>query len=121
MTTHKTCGRRRLTVLLCVLLLFCTALAPPAFAAGVTVSTTSATAYFQTYASTGTWVDIGTPQHMINETGKVAYCLQTSLNSPSNSGYSATRLPGLKRRLYRRSGPLCHCQRHPLLACRERL
>ena len=78
MTTHKTCGRRRLTVLLCVLLLFCTALAPPAFAAGVTVSTTSATAYFQTYASSGTWVDIGTPQHMINETGKVAYCLQTS-------------------------------------------
>ena len=89
MTTHKTCGRRRLTVLLCVLLLFCTALAPPAFAAGVTVSTTSATAYFQTYASSGTWVDIGTPQHMINETGKVAYCLQTSLNSPSNSGYSS--------------------------------
>ena len=71
MTTHKTCGRRRLTVLLCVLLLFCTALAPPAFAAGVTVSTTSATAYFQTYASSGTWVDIGTPQHMINETGNV--------------------------------------------------
>ena len=89
MTTHKTCGRRRLTVLLCVLLLFCTALAPPAFAAGVTVSTTSATAYFQTYASSGTWVDIGTPQHMINETGKVAYCLQTSLNIPSNSGYSS--------------------------------
>lgn len=89
MTTHKTCGRRRLTVLLCVLLLFCTALAPPAFAAGVTVSTTSATAYFQTYASSGTWVDIGTPQHVINETGKVAYCLQTSLNSPSNSGYSS--------------------------------
>lgn len=49
-----------------------TALAPPAFAAGVTVSTTSATAYFQTYASSGTWVDIGTPQHVINETGKVA-------------------------------------------------
>ena len=88
MTTHKTCGRRRLTVLLCVLLLFCTVLAPPAFAAGVTVSTTSATAYFQTYASSGTWVDIGTPQHVINETGKVAYCLQTSLNSPSNSGYN---------------------------------
>ena len=89
MTTHKTCGRRRLTVLLCVLLLFCTALAPPAFAAGVTVSTKSSTAYFQTYASTSTWVDIGTPQHVINETGKVAYCLQTSLNSPSNSGYSS--------------------------------
>ena len=89
MTKHKTCGRRRLTVLLCVLLLFCTALAPPAFAAGVTVSTKSSTAYFQTYASTSTWVDIGTPQHVINETGKVAYCLQTSLNSPSNSGYSS--------------------------------
>ena len=72
MTTHKTCGRRRLTVLLCVLLLFCTALAPPAFAAGVTVSTKSSTAYFQTYASSGAWVDIGTPQHVINETGKVA-------------------------------------------------
>lgn len=89
MTKHNICGRRRLTVLLCVLLLFCTALAPSVFAAGVTVSTTSSTAYFQTYASSGSWVDIGTPKHVINETGKVAYCLQTSLNSPSNSGYSA--------------------------------
>ena len=28
--------------------------------------------------------------HYINETGQVAYCLQTNYNSPNNSGYSST-------------------------------
>lgn len=33
---------------------------------------------------------MGTPMHYINETGQVAYCLQTNYNSPNNSGYSST-------------------------------
>ena len=53
----------------------------------VTISSTSTTSYFETNTFTGTWRDTGTPLHLINETGYIAYCLQTSMESPSNTGY----------------------------------
>ena len=59
-----------------------------AFADWVTVSTYNTTPYFQTFSSKGVWTGIGTPAHYVNETGAVAYCLQTNYNSPNNSGFS---------------------------------
>ena len=80
--------RRRLMVLLCVILLFCSLLSSTAFAAGVTVSTAYSDAYFQTFSSKGTWVGIGTPKHYIVETGEVCYCVQTDKTEPTNAGYA---------------------------------
>ena len=97
--------RRPLISLLCVLLLFSTLISATAFAddvifgpatgegealSSVTVSTSAAVSYFQTFGSDGTWKDLGTPLHAINETGQIAYCLQPAMTSPNNSGYSKT-------------------------------
>lgn len=81
---------RRIFSLLCVLLIFIAILPISAFADWVTVSTVNSASYFQTFSSKGVWTAIGTPAHYINETGQVAYCLQTNYNSPNNSGYSST-------------------------------
>lgn len=101
MTRTKNPWHGRILMLLCTLLLFGSICAFPAHAeneeimltasgpASVTVSSFRATAYFQTYNTQGLWVDVGTPNHIINETGQVAYCLQTDKVSPEGSGYSA--------------------------------
>lgn len=81
---------RRIFSLLCMLLIFIAILPISAFADWVTVSTVNSASYFQTFSSKGVWTAIGTPAHYINETGQVAYCLQTNYNSPNNSGYSST-------------------------------
>ena len=81
---------RRIFSLLYVLLIFIAILPISAFADWVTVSTVNSASYFQTFSSKGVWTAIGTPAHYINETGQVAYCLQTNYNSPNNSGYSST-------------------------------
>ena len=73
-----------------MLLIFIAILPISAFADWVTVSTVNSASYFQTFSSKGVWTAIGTPAHYINETGQVAYCLQTNYNSPNNSGYSST-------------------------------
>ena len=75
---------RRIFSLLCVLLIFIASLPISAFADWVTVSTVNSASYFQTFSSKGVWTAIGTPAHYINETGQVAYCLQTNYNSPNN-------------------------------------
>ena len=51
------------------------------------ISSAPMTSYFQTYTSTGIWVDLQTPAHWITDTGEVAYCLQTSKDNPYNGGY----------------------------------
>lgn len=88
MTRRKSLWRRQLLILFCALLLFGSTFPAAAFAADVTVSTTNTASYFQTFSSQGVWTSIMTPQHTINETGQVAYCLQPSMDSPYNSGYT---------------------------------
>ena len=83
----QTPWRRKLISLFCALLIFCSVLSPVAFADNATVTSGSMYSYFQTFSSKGQWVDIQTPSHWITETGEVAYCLQTSKDSPYNSGY----------------------------------
>jgi len=88
--TRTISRRRQLMVLLGVILLFCTVLSPMAFAEEYTVSTMGPgynTAYFQTYSSSGTWSNLGTPKHYIVETGEPCYCIQTSKGEPSNASY----------------------------------
>ena len=80
--------RRRLISLFCAFLLFGGIIAVPVRAADqVTVSTTECTNYFEVYNAAYQWALIETPQHAINETGQVAYCLQQAMKSPYNSGY----------------------------------
>lgn len=74
-------------MLLCALLLFSTAFSVAAFAENAVVTSGSMYSYFQTFGSNGQWKDIQTPSHWITNTGEVAYCLQTSKDSPYNSGY----------------------------------
>lgn len=87
MTTSKTLWRRQLIVLFCVILIFGTLMVPAAYADDATVSTEYLYSYFQTYSSSGNWVDVGTPGHTVTTTGQVAYCLQTLKDSPNNSSY----------------------------------
>ncbi len=88
MSRTKSLWRRQLLVLFCALLLFGSLFPTAAFAADVTVSTTNTASYFQTFSSKGVWTGIMTPQHTIVQTGQVAYCLQPSMDSPNNSGYT---------------------------------
>ena len=79
--------RRSIAVLLCAMLIFSTAFSVTAFADNAVVTSGTMYSYFQTFSSKGQWVDVATPSHWITETGEVAYCLQTSKDSPYNSGY----------------------------------
>ena len=81
--------RRRLISLFCAFLLFSGIIAVPVRAADqVTVSTTECTNYFEVYNAAYQWALIETPQHAINETGQVAYCLQQAMRSPYNGAVS---------------------------------
>ncbi len=83
----KTKWRRSIAVLLCVTLTFCAAFTLAAFADTAVISSTTMYSYFQTYNTSGVWVDLQTPAHWITATGEVAYCLQTSKDNPYNGGY----------------------------------
>lgn len=87
MTKTKFPWCRKLTVLFCAILIFCAMLQVTANADNATVTTGNMYSYFQTFGSNGVWKDIQTPSHWITSTGEVAYCLQTSKDSPYNSGY----------------------------------
>lgn len=87
MTKTRTSWCRKLAVLFCTLLIFCGLLPAAAYADNATVTTGTMYSYFQTFGSNGVWKDIQTPSHWITGTGEVAYCLQTSKDSPYNSGY----------------------------------
>ena len=81
---------KRILAFLCIFLVLLAILPISSFADWVTVGTYPSASYFQTFSSKGVWTALGTPMHYINETGQVAYCLQTNYNSPNNSGYSST-------------------------------
>lgn len=87
MPLAKNKWRRHIAVLLCAMLIFSTAFSITAFADNAVVTSGTMYSYFQTFSSKGQWVDIQTPSHWITGTGEVAYCLQTSKDSPYNSGY----------------------------------
>lgn len=81
---------KRIFSFICIFLVLLAILPISSFADWVTVGTYPSASYFQTFSSKGVWTALGTPMHYINETGQVAYCLQTNYNSPNNSGYSST-------------------------------
>lgn len=87
MPLAKNKWRRSIAVRLCAMLIFSTAFSVTAFADNAVVTSGSMYSYFQTFSSKGQWVDVMTPSHWITDTGEVAYCLQTSKDSPYNSGY----------------------------------
>lgn len=87
MPLAKNKWHRSIAVLLCAMLIFSTAFSVTAFADNAVVTSGSMYSYFQTFSSKGQWVDVMTPSHWITDTGEVAYCLQTSKDSPYNSGY----------------------------------
>ena len=73
-------------MIFCVILIF--SIFPHAAYADTAVITSGTMySYFQTYNTSGTWVDLQTPAHWITATGEVAYCLQTSKDNPYNGGY----------------------------------
>ena len=86
MTKTKLSWRRSLCMIFCVILIF--SIFPHAAYADTAVITSGTMySYFQTYNTSGTWVDLQTPAHWITATGEVAYCLQTSKDNPYNGGY----------------------------------
>ena len=84
----KTKWRRSTAVLLCVMLMFCAAFSLTAYADSAVITTAPMYSYFQTYNTSGTWVDLQTPGHATSD-GQVAYCLQTSKDNPYNAAYSS--------------------------------
>ena len=86
MVKHKILRRRGLSLLFCAILIF--GMLPLTVSADTAViSSAPMTSFFETYTSTGYWVDLQTPAHWITATGEVAYCLQTSKDNPYNAGY----------------------------------
>jgi len=81
--------RRRLALLFCAILIFAAVLPVSAFAENAVVTSGSMYSYFQTFGSNGQWKDIQTPSHWITNTGEVAYCLQTSKDTPFNASYTS--------------------------------
>ena len=84
----KTKWRRSIAVLLCVMLMFSAAFSLAAYADTAVITTSTMYSYFQTYNTSGTWVDLQTPAHWTSD-GQVAYCLQTSKDNPYNAAYSS--------------------------------
>ena len=80
--------RRSIAVLLCVMLMFCAAFSLTAYADSAVITTGTMYSYFQTYNTSGAWVDLQTPGHATSD-GQVAYCLQTSKDNPYNAAYSS--------------------------------
>ena len=84
----KTKWRRSIAVLLCVMLMLCAAFSLTAYADSAVITTGTMYSYFQTYNTSGVWVDLQTPGHATSD-GQVAYCLQTSKDNPYNAAYSS--------------------------------
>ena len=87
--TIKTMPCRRVIALLCAFLLFAMLLAPVVHADSAVITSGTMYSYFQTYNTSGAWVDLQTPAHWITSTGEVAYCLQTSRDNPYNASYTS--------------------------------
>lgn len=89
MNQTNTLWRRYLALFFCVTLIFAAVLPVSAFADNAVVTSGSMYSYFQTFGSNGQWKDIQTPSHWITNTGEVAYCLQTSKDTPFNASYTS--------------------------------
>jgi hypothetical protein len=70
------------------MLMFCAAFSLTAYADSAVITTGTMYSYFQTYNTSGAWVDLQTPGHATSD-GQVAYCLQTSKDNPYNAAYSS--------------------------------
>ena len=70
------------------MLMFSAAFTLAAYADTAVITTSTMYSYFQTYNTSGTWVDLQTPAHWTSD-GQVAYCLQTSKDNPYNASYSS--------------------------------
>ena len=68
--------------------MFSAAFSLAAYADTAVITTSTMYSYFQTYNTSGTWVDLQTPAHWTSD-GQVAYCLQTSKDNPYNAAYSS--------------------------------
>ena len=64
---------RRIIAFLCAFLLFAMLLAPVVHADSAVITSGTMYSFFQTYNTSGTWVDLQTPAHWITSTGEVAY------------------------------------------------
>ena len=86
-------GRKRiLSLLLCAITVI--GLMPTAALAAeqnVTIeSQTNAAFDYLEYYSNGSWHDLNTPRHTIEQTGEVAYCVEHSQGNPHGDSYKAT-------------------------------
>lgn len=86
-------GRKRIfSLLLCALTVI--GLIPTAALAAeqnVTIeSQTNAAFDYLEYYSNGSWHDLNTPRHTIEQTGEVAYCVEHSQGNPHGDSYKAT-------------------------------
>lgn len=80
-----------IALLLCVLTLV-GLLPTAAFAAeqNVTIESQSNSAFdYLEYYSNGSWHDLNTPKHTIEQTGQIAYCVEHSASNPHGESYSA--------------------------------
>ena len=85
--------KRIITLAICLLTLIGIFQSAPAFAAGSTVTiesqTNSAFDYLE-YYSNGSWHDLNTPRHWIEQTGEVVYCVEHSAGNPHGQTYTET-------------------------------
>lgn len=85
--------KRIITLAICLLTLIGIFHSAPALAAGSTVTiesqTNSAFDYLE-YYSNGSWHDLNTPRHWIEQTGEVVYCVEHSAGNPHGQTYTET-------------------------------
>ena len=85
--------KRIITLAICLLTLIGIFHSAPALAAGSTVTiesqTNSAFDYLEYYSS-GSWHDLNTPRHWIEQTGEVVYCVEHSAGNPHGQTYTET-------------------------------
>ena len=82
-----------ITLAICLLTLIGIFQSAPALAARSTVTiesqTNSAFDYLE-YYSNGSWHDLNTPRHWIEQTGEVVYCVEHSAGNPHGQTYTET-------------------------------
>lgn len=85
--------KRIITLAICLLTLIGIFQSAHALAAGSTVTiesqTNSAFDYLE-YYSNGSWHDLNTPRHWIEQTGEVVYCVEHSAGNPHGQTYTET-------------------------------
>lgn len=82
--------RRIPALLLCILMIISMLPISALAASEVTIDSANNSGfdYYEYLSGNGTWEDLNTPKHVVNETGDVAYCIQHKLGNPHNLSYS---------------------------------